>query len=174
MRIQLALAVLAMALLTTGAQAQSQVTEHTVRSDEDASRPPASIEDVEWMAGDWIGEAFGGTAEEVWSPPSAGTMLGMYKLHRDDQVVFYEILTIQEENDSLVLKLKHFHPDLKGWEEKDDTVDFPLVKLEEKKAWFRGLTFHRISDDRLMIYLALRQGDEPPREVVFDMKKRGD
>ena len=42
---------------------------------------------------------------------------------------FYEICTIVEENNSLVLKLKHLNRDLTGSEEKDEVRAFPLAPL---------------------------------------------
>lgn len=70
-------------------------------------------------------------------------MMGMYRLIRNAKPAFYELCTIVEENGSLVLRLKHFNPDLKGWEETDKTVDFPLVALVigQKDGGVREETF---------------------------------
>ena len=73
-----------------------------------------------------------------------------FKLVKDNKVQFYEICTISEENGSLMLRIKHFNPDLKGWEEKDETVDFPLVKVDGQIAYFSGMTFQRKSEDRTL------------------------
>ena len=54
-------------------------------------------------------------------------MMGSFRMIENDTVNFYELMTITEQDESLILKLKHFSSDLKGWEEKDTTVDFPLV-----------------------------------------------
>jgi hypothetical protein len=53
----------------------------------------------------------------------------MYRLVRDRKPIFYELLTIVEENGSLMLRLKHFN--LTGWEDKLKTIDFPLVAKAE-------------------------------------------
>ncbi len=44
--------------------AQSQRTEHTFKLDNPDDRPPATLDDVSWLVGNWAGEAFGGTFEE--------------------------------------------------------------------------------------------------------------
>ncbi|MDX1384275.1 MAG: DUF6265 family protein, partial [Thermoanaerobaculia bacterium] len=59
---------------------------------------------------------------------------------------------------------------LTGWEEKDDFVSFRLVKVEEGVAYFHGLTYRRVGDDQLRIFLAMRQGGEL-REVDFSLRR---
>ncbi len=135
------------------------------------SSPNAKIEDVAWIAGHWLGEAFGGVTEEIWSPPMGNAMMAVFRLVNDKQTEFYEIETISEENGSLILRLKHFAADLKGWEEKDETVDFPLVKLEHNKAYFDGLTFEKVSEQEMNIYVLIEQQDGAQNEMKFPYKR---
>ena len=97
--------------------------------------------------------------------------MGMYRLIKDDKPVFYESLWIVEENGTLVMRLKHFYPNLIGWEEKDKTVDFKFVKKDGRRVYFSGLTFDFANDKELTIYLALRQKDGTVKEEVFKMKR---
>ena len=78
------------------------------------------LENIAWISGTWHGEAFGGKTEEIWSQPSGGSMMATFKLTVNDQVQFYEIEIIREIENDLVLQLKHFNKDLKGWETKDE------------------------------------------------------
>ena len=112
----------------------------------------------------------GGIIEEIWSPPVGNAMMAVFRLVENDKVQFYEIETITEENESLVLRLKHFHANLKGWEEKEDTVDFPLVKLEENKAYFDGLTFEKIGNTTLNIYVVIGDDNGKTQEFKFPYK----
>lgn len=59
-----------------------------------------------------------------------------------------------------------------GWEEKDRFVTFRLVKLTPTEAYFGGLTFRRVGDGRLEIFLALRGADGAVREEEFRMERR--
>lgn len=136
------------------------LAQNTIALAENESPLPATIDQVNWIAGHWRGEAMGGLVEEIWSPPLGGAMMGSFKLVTDDAVNFYELETISEVNGSLVLKIKHFDSGLTGWEEKDETVDFPLVKLESNKAFFDGLTFELVNEDELNIYIRLQNGEE--------------
>jgi hypothetical protein len=52
--------------------------------------PEATLDDANWLIGSWTGTAFGKRFEEVWNPPSAGSMVGMFKLFGDDGVSMYE------------------------------------------------------------------------------------
>lgn len=149
---------LAMALALAGARAQSAETPNILKLAEGQARPAATIDQVAWLAGPWEGEAFGGTFEEVWSAPSAGTMMGMWKLLEDGEVSFYELQLLVEEEGSLALKVKHFNPDFKAWEEKDEYTTFRLVKLTKDGVYFDGLTFKRQGPDRMQAYLAIRRG----------------
>ena len=137
------------------------------------SIPPvkASLEDISWIQGHWRGEAFGGIAEEIWSPPLGDSMMFVFKLTSDNKVSFYEIGIIRELEETIILQLKHFHANLYGWEEKDDTVDFKLVKIEKNKVFFDGLTFEKISDSEINIYVVMGHSDETTEEVKFSYKR---
>ncbi|WP_039986956.1 DUF6265 family protein, partial [Paraglaciecola mesophila] len=81
--------------------------------------------------------------------------MGAFKLVVEGQVQFYEIETISQVNDTLMFRLKHFNKDLTGWEKKDKTVDFKLVKVTDNKIYFNGLTIGRLSDKEINIYVAI-------------------
>lgn len=131
-----------------------------------------TLENLRWIAGNWKGEAFGGITEENWSEPSGGSMMATFKLIVDNKVQFYEIETIVEENNSLLLRLKHFNNDLKGWETKDQTVDFPLIRITENKAIFEGMTFEKIDEHTMIIYVAIGQKNGSVEIVPFTYTKK--
>ncbi len=148
--------------------AQSLNTEHTYKLDDADSRPAASLQDVSWLVGSWSGEAFGNRFEEVWNPPSAGSMVGMWKLMDEEKVVFYELMLIVAEEGSLSLKVKHFNDDLTAWEEKDDYVRFRLVKFDENAVHFSGLSFHRINEDEIHAFIVLHhEGEVREEKLVY-------
>jgi len=135
-------------------------------------RPKATINDIAWLAGHWKGTALGGVTEEIWSPPMANSMMGSYRLIKNDTlIVFYEIVTITENNGSLTLKLKHFNKDLTGWEEKNEVREFKLVKKEKNKLWFEGMTFEVIDENNFQVFLAIQKRNGEVIEEVFPYKK---
>lgn len=143
---------------------------HTIKFDETLGSPKASIYIMDFISGHWKGEAFGGITQEIWSPPLAGSIMCTFKLVVNGQVQFYEICTISEENHSLVLRIKHFDGQLKGWEEKDEVVEFKLVKIEEGKIYFDQFTFEHISDDEINIYVVIQDSGKES-EVKFNYRK---
>jgi len=136
---------------------------NTMSYDSIQGSPKANLTAVQWIAGHWRGEAFGGVTEEIWTPPLGGSMMCVFKLIVDDEIQFYEIVTIRELNETLLLQLKHFNEALQGWEEKKETVDFKLVKITDSRVFFDDFTIERISDDEINIYVVIddaKQGGE--------------
>ena len=129
------------------------------------------LKNISWISGNWKGEAFGGQTEENWSEPSGGSMMATFKLISDNKVVFYEIEIIREIENTLILQLKHFDKDLKGWETKDETVDFALKEITENKVVFEGMTFEKVGDKEMIIYVDIKQDNGTIETVKFNYLK---
>lgn len=162
--------VLVSCLITFSLWAANAIAQTENRSDE---RPASKLSQIEWVAGKWEGEALGGKFEEVWGKPSGNSIMGMFKLVRDGEVVFYEFITIVEEDDTLSLRLKHFDKSLVGWEEKDKYVEFPFVSLSESELVFQGLRFKRIGDDQMQIRVKVKS-DSEVQELEFNCRRSDD
>ena len=141
-------------------------TEHTYQLSEGESRPAATLEDAAMLVGSWEGTAFGGRIEEVWNPPSAGSMVGMFKFFVDDEVVFYEIFLMTVEEGTLSLKVKHFGPDFSAWEEKDDFIEFRLVRIDDDALHFGGISFYQRGDDAIDGYIVMKNADGIREEPI--------
>ena len=129
------------------------------------------LENISWISGNWKGEAFGGQVEENWSSPSGGSMMATFKLINNGKVSFYEIEIIREIENTLVLQLKHFNNDLKGWETKNETVDFPLIKITPNSAEFEGMSFEKVSDKEMNVYVDIKNDNGEIDKVKFNYKK---
>jgi hypothetical protein len=147
--------------------AQEKLTANTFKSVPGHSPPPATLADIAWLEGRWTGPALGGLCEEIWSAPLAGSMVGMFRLLVDGTPVFYELQLLVEDRGSLVLRVKHFNRDFTGWEEKNESVDFPLVAKDGRNMLFEGVSYHPQGDDGLTIYLAIKTRDGGYREEAF-------
>ena len=158
-------------VLSMSLYGQKQVSEHILELDSLAVSPKAKINDVSWISGTWKGEAFGGITEEIWSEPMGDSMMAAFKLVSDGKVQFYEIEIIREIKESLILQLKHFNDDLKGWETKDQTVDFPLVKITDLAVYFDGMTFEKVSDQEMNVYVLMHEKDGSTNEMKFNYKR---
>jgi len=134
-------------------------------------RPEATLKDVAWLEGHWRGTGLGGQAEDLWSSPAGGAMPGIFRLVKDGAVVFYELMTLVEAEGSLELRLKHFHADLKGWEEKDKVLSFPLTKREPGKFQFGGILFERSGEHELTVTVSIRQRDGTVKDEPFRFQR---
>lgn len=129
-----------------------------MRLEDGAVSPAASIADISWLAGHWRGEGLGGKAEDVIAPAADGQMMGMFRHEKaDGSVNFYEFYVFAEKDGSLTQRLKHFSPLLSGWEEKDEFVEFPLVAIEERAAYFDGLSYRLEEDGGLTVGVRLSE-----------------
>lgn len=114
------------------------------------------VEDLNWMVGYWTGPGLGGDCEEVWMPAVDGHMIGTFRMWENGKLVFSEFMNLVQDGESVSMKLKHFGPDLEGWEEKEEWTTFRLIEMTENKAWFHGLTIER-KGDQLHFNLALTE-----------------
>lgn len=145
--------------------------QNTMKLDEGDKSPEASIDQLAWLEGHWEGNAMGGTAEEIWAAPKGGAMMGMFRAERGGEISFYEFFTVQEIEGSLLLQIKHFQRDLTGWEEKNETVDFPLVKLEDRTVWFDGMTMKMTDEYHLTVYVRSENRDGTESELMFPYRR---
>lgn len=153
------------------APAQTAQSAHTLTLDVGSEAPPAALSDLAWLEGRWRGEALGGNVEETWFEPQGGGMPGFFRAVRDGKVMFYEAWAVIERGGSLVLRLKHFSGDFTGWEDKDEVVEFPLVKLSAGAVHFDGLTYVLEDRDHLRSYVVVRETDGSTRELGFAFER---
>jgi len=145
--------------------------QNTLQFTKDTISPKTKLAEVSWIQGHSKGEAFGGVTEEIWSPLLGDSMMFSFKLVVDGNVAFYEFGGIRQIGETLLLEFKHFYGDFKGWEEKNKTITFKFVKIENNKAYFEGFTFEKISDNEINLYVVLEDKDGKGKEVKFNYKK---
>jgi hypothetical protein len=131
-----------------------------------ASALAQSIEDASWLAGRWVGEGLGGELEETWAPPVGGQMVGHFRLMRDGQPVFYEIMLMDVVEGGVRMRVKHFNPDFVGWEEKDAWVTFEPSRVSADALAFNGLIIRRTAPDAIEMRLMLRRSDGVHEEIL--------
>jgi len=154
------------------ASSQKLYTANTLKLDSSINRPACSIKDVAWITGRWKGIVDSTLIEEHWMQPEGNSMLGMFRMVQGNKPVFFELMTMFEEKNTVILRLKHFNRNMKGWEHKDSTgISFPLIKTEGRKAFFDGQTYWLVNNDTLWIYLAEENRKGEVKEVIFKFKR---
>ncbi len=137
-----------------------------------AEESKVTIDDFAFLTGYWQGSGMGGKSEDMWMPPSDGSMFGLFKQSNDDGLIFTEFLEIVEVDGEFILRLKHFNPDFSGWEEKNDHLTFRLSGLSENAAEFGGLRYRLTASRQLLIELDMNQSDGSSTTEEFLLDKK--
>jgi len=141
------------------------------------SAESASLSKLGWLAGRWVDDSGGNLSEETWTAPAGDGILGMWRLVVKGEIKLSEILTIQSEGQTLVLRLRHFDAKLVGREEKDKPLELTLAGWNEHEARFEGpgsdgqglaLTYRHPDADTLACTVELRGKKE---EFTFKRAK---
>jgi hypothetical protein len=142
--------------------------EPVLRASPGSAPPPARIDAGAWLEGTWVGTGLGGTSEEAWLAPVAGNMASVYRGMRNGRVTFFEIVTLVEAGQSLAIRLKHFGPDLRGWEPKEKTIDFNLLRTEPGALYLDGMTYRRTPEGlESWVFISLEDGGVRPERFLY-------
>ncbi len=98
---------------------------------------PKTLVAVAWLAGHWqspAGER--AAAEEHWSTPAGGAMLGMFRLVSGGKPGVYELILIEEEADGVWMRLRHFRPQMVAQEQ--EPIKLKLTSAANEKLVFEN------------------------------------
>jgi hypothetical protein len=133
--------------------------------------PIESISQLDWLTGTWEGDGLGGTCEEIWSRPQAGVMMGMFRLIKGGALAFYEFMTIEQEVDHLVLRIKHFDRGLIGWEKQDEVHESRSLTQGEMSVVFDGISYSSDPDGALRVEMQTRDnGHGQTQTIIFQRR----
>ncbi len=126
--------------------------------------PKASADDLAFLAGNWRGESHGAMIEEAWLPPEEGNLTGVFRMTGEGRVQLVEIMTLTEEDDGLVYRLRHFDTALVPWKSEADgpMQSSSVVLIDEDSVRFE---FDEASGVEAITYD--RQGDTMTARVIF-------
>ncbi len=81
-----------------------------------SAEAPGSLADLAFLEGHWRGgEDF--IFEETWNAAEGGVMTGMARGVSAGELKVLEYIVVSEEEDTLVMRFKHFNRDYSTWEE---------------------------------------------------------
>ncbi len=100
----------------------------------------AELQQLGFMSGHWLG-AGGEPYEEVWLEPRDGTLPGTFRWVIPDGRQVLEFLVIEETQDGVYLRFKHFDTDYVPWEAGEPHV-YRLTAVAGSSA-----TFERVSSN---------------------------
>ena len=131
-----------------------------------AEGPPAKVTDLAWMTGYYKGDfGAGGTLEENWSQPSGSSIAALIRISDADATTVIELIVIEEEGESLTLRLKQWEPGMKPRGDGFEVME--LVEVGDQKrrvpGHWRPAAIERLgyslAGDRFTISLKTAQGE---------------
>ncbi len=145
--------------------------------DKIASSSSGKLTPLSFISGRWITELGGDQLEEYWSPPAGDSMMGVFRWMKNGKVWMNELLTIVDEGDKIVFRLKHFDAKMVGWEEKAEALTLKLVSSTEAEAVFEGLkgepalkfTYRKVEGNLQVRIDSTRDGK--PNADVFTLRR---
>ena len=163
---------LAALLATTQASAQDVDPRLMIRlHTQGQASPPATLADMAWIEGHWVGEMPDGPVEHVILGPDSGHLPGFVRGVAPGNLFFYEITVFAEAGGSLSYRVKHFGKDLRGWEAQADHIDRPLVAREDGRFYFDGITFARTGPDSFTVYFLNRPNGVETGTLVIPFRR---
>lgn len=94
-----------------------------------------TLTDFSWLVGRWRGTWGPRVAEQEWTPPHAGLMVGTLQLTEHEKTLVIELLTIVQTPDGIEYCIRHFTPSLAAWEQNGPTT------LQLKESDPRSIVF---------------------------------
>jgi hypothetical protein len=124
-----------------------------------------TVADLDWMTGAWAGPVGPGvTLEENWIQATDASIASLVRISGNGSTSMIELIVIEEENDSLVLRVKQWDPGFKPRTETPQTMT--LVSVEENRVefkptapvGFKSLAYSRPTPDTFVIDLVTAEG----------------
>ena len=121
--------------------------------------PAASVDQLDWLAGRWVGTGMGAAVTETYSARLGGRITGHFVMaDGKGGVAFTEIVDYVPVGRSIAYRVRHFNPDMTGWEDKTGTpVTFPLVAIETDRWFFDGMTVERTGPDAMTLWVRMTE-----------------
>jgi hypothetical protein len=110
---------------------------------------PPRLADLAWMEGRWVMDQGTGSAEEIWMAPLDRSMVGSFRWAIPGRMHVIELLVIEETDEAIHFRFKHFDRDYRAWEETPNT--YRLKSLEGTTATFENVAWDRRTP-QLLIY----------------------
>lgn len=114
-----------------------------------------SVDELAFMMGHRTRTTGGMHVEQVFLPPAAGTIVGMQRRTQNDATLVSYFFVIEETENGIVCRFKHFENDYTTYEDRNDTGPrtFTLIESAPSSATFE----ERTTDGSL--YLRYRLSD---------------
>jgi hypothetical protein len=133
--------------------------------------PAATLADAQWLVGHWIGDMPEGPVEQVFLAPVARQMPSFVRAIGREGILFYEISNLVESEGSLRFRLRHFTPELVGWEDAGGAIERRLIAIENGNLYFDRISLIRSGPDSYIVYFLNMAGDEERETITVPFRR---
>ncbi len=136
------------------------------------AQPAASIEDLDWMTGNWAGDLGPNQLEENWVAPEGGSIAALVRMTGNGDTSMFEMITIEESGESLVLHIQQFDAGFEARTEMPQEME--LVEIGERSVQFEAVSeggmsslgYSRPEPDTFMIHIERPDGSSSDIELT--------
>jgi len=102
------------------------------------AQPAASIDQLDWMTGNWAGQLGPNQLEENWIATEGGSIAAMVRMTGNGSTSMFEMITIEESDGTLVLHIQQFDP---GFEARTpEPQEMILQEITHNSVLFRAVS----------------------------------
>ena len=124
----------------------------------------ASVADLAWMTGSWVGPMGEQTLEENWIHPAGASIACLMRITSGGKTRVIELILIEEEEQSLVFRVRQYYPGFIPSSAEPQTM--VLTEIGDRRVRFeapeprelRSLTYSRPSEESFNIDVETREG----------------
>ena len=98
--------------------------------------PAATVSDLAWMTGHYKGATGNGALEENWAMPEGGSIASLVRSTAAGATTMIELIVIEEEGNSLMLRLKQWDPGMAPRAEGFQVME--LMEIGDHKVVFKN------------------------------------
>lgn len=129
-----------------------------------AQGPSAEIEDLDWMTGNWAADLGPNQLEENWVATEGGSIAALVRMTGDGDTSMFEMITIEEEDGSLVLHIQQWDA---GFEPRTESAqEMELVEIGDNSVHFEAVSeggmsslgYSRPDPDTFIIHIGQESG----------------
>lgn len=104
-----------------------------------AEGPSVTLSELAWLQGTWRGEGPGGALAEIhYMAPEAGVLPSIFRLWSGEQLIVMELLSLVEDEEGLVMYIRHFSEQLTPLEE-DHPLTIRVVEGSPDRLYFENV-----------------------------------
>jgi len=101
-----------------------------------------------------------------------GIMLATYRHVSEEKNNFFELISISENKDgSLVMKLRHFNPDLTAWEDEEGQLVWEMKAISDSSVTFGPCTYTLTEPNKMEISLIMNNDGKVETELFTFLRQ---